>query len=138
MACSQEALEGSGDGGRGGPRYLETGDVRATTRLPAERGSARPRAGARMMRRRRRAALLAAGFVAGSAFFVGGGPEGRAVASRPGAPRHVLIRPGQTLWDLAERYAPRGIDPRAYVDAVSDLNDLDGGLPAGVRLRLPR
>jgi hypothetical protein len=51
----------------------------------------------------------------------------------------VVVEPGQTLWDLADRYAPEGMDLRAYVDAVVGLNDLDGRAPfAGERLRLPK
>jgi hypothetical protein len=48
------------------------------------------------------------------------------------------MRSGQTLWDLAERYAPTSTDPRAYVDQVLELNHLSGVPAAGVRVRLPR
>jgi hypothetical protein len=58
--------------------------------------------------------------------------------SRPGAPEVVVVTEGQTLWSLSQRYAPLGVDWRAYSDAVVALNDLSGALQAGQRLRLPQ
>lgn len=99
----------------------------------------RARAGARRLQRKtrlRRTLLVLAGI--GTALTVVlSGPGGTAVASRPSAPGSVVIQPGDTLWGLAERYAPGGIDPRAYVDAVVELNSLEGVLEAGARVRLP-
>jgi hypothetical protein len=98
---------------------------------------------ARSVRRNRvtapagRAGVVAALLVMLAAGLVATGPGGRAVASRRGAPASVVLRPGQTLWGLAERYAPPGVDPRAYVDALVEINDLDGVPQAGERLRLP-
>ncbi|HZA20104.1 MAG TPA: LysM peptidoglycan-binding domain-containing protein [Actinomycetota bacterium] len=103
-------------------------------RFPAARVRARAAARRRMMIRRR----LVLGSVAASvivATLLGGGTG---VASRPGAPRAVVVEAGETLWDIAGAHAPSGIDPRAYVDAVVELNDLDGAPEAGQRLRLPR
>jgi hypothetical protein len=96
----------------------------------ASRRARRSRAGAR---RRVVAGGLAAAVVAGTLLV--GGP---APASRPGAPGAVVVRPDQTLWEIAERYAPAGVDARAYVDAVVTLNDLEGALLVGDRIRLPR
>lgn len=87
-------------------------------------------------RRRRRAgvfvlaATLAGGLLAAA-------PRGEALASRPGAPARVVLGPGDTLWGVAERYAPQGVDPRAYVDALIELNDLRAAPEPGRRLRLP-
>jgi hypothetical protein len=68
-----------------------------------------------------------------------GSGGGTAQASHPSsAPRAIVLRSGQTVWNLAERYAPASTDPRAYVDRVLSLNHLSGAPPAGVRLRLPR
>ena len=95
---------------------------------------ARAAARRRIMIRRR----LVLGSAAASvvvATLLGGGTG---VASRPGAPRAVVVDAGQTVWDIARAHAPSGTDPRAYVDAVIDLNDLDGAPEAGQRLRLPR
>lgn len=66
------------------------------------------------------------------------GPGGVAPASRSGAPARVTIGAGETVWDLAERYAPDGIDRRAYVDAILELNGLQGAPLAGERLKLPK
>jgi hypothetical protein len=85
--------------------------------------------------RRRRAGLALVGLSVVVMTLFGGG---RAPASRASAPRAVVLAPGDTLWVLAERYAPDGVDPRAYVDAVVELNQLEGAPAAGLRLRLPR
>jgi hypothetical protein len=63
---------------------------------------------------------------------------GRAPAARGGGPRSVVMAPGQTVWELAERHAPDGADPRAYVDAVLEMNHLAGPPEPGQRIRLPR
>jgi hypothetical protein len=42
------------------------------------------------------------------------------------------------VWDIAERYAPPSIDPRAYMDEILQLNHLRTVPAAGVRIRLPR
>jgi hypothetical protein len=66
------------------------------------------------------------------------GPGGSPLASAEGAPRAVVIRPGQTLWDVAERHAPEGVDLRAYVDALIEINGVETTVGAGQRIRLPR
>ncbi|MQB00921.1 MAG: hypothetical protein GEU78_11625 [Actinobacteria bacterium] len=65
------------------------------------------------------------------------GPGGSAVASRTGTPAAVVVAPGETLWELAERYAQPGVDRRAYVDAIVDLNRLERAVQAGEHLELP-
>ncbi|MDQ5815249.1 MAG: LysM peptidoglycan-binding domain-containing protein, partial [Actinomycetota bacterium] len=79
-----------------------------------------------------------AGLVLVAALVLATGPGGVAVASRPGAPARITVGQGETVWDLAERYAPDGIDRRAYVDAILELNGLDGMPLAGQRLKLPK
>jgi Tfp pilus assembly protein FimV len=66
------------------------------------------------------------------------GPGGSPMASAEGAPRAVVIRPGQTLWDVAERHAPEGVDLRAYVDALIEINGVEASVVAGQRIHLPR
>jgi nucleoid-associated protein YgaU len=67
---------------------------------------------------------------------MGAGPA--SATSRPGAPVTVTLDSGQTLWDLARRYAAEGTDLRTYVDATVQLNSISGAPVAGAELRLPR
>lgn len=92
----------------------------------------------RMYARRRRAGLVATALALIVVFLLATGPGGSAPASRPSAPAAVTVGHGDTLWGLAESYAPEGVDLRAYVDLLTELNDLDGGLRAGMRVRLPK
>jgi hypothetical protein len=39
---------------------------------------------------------------------------------------HVVVQPGETLWDVAVETAPDGMDAREHLDAVRDLNGLSG------------
>jgi hypothetical protein len=105
-------------------------------RFPVDRVRARAVARRRAEIRRRRLAAVALPLLI-VAFIVATGPGGTSVASRPSAPAAVVLETGETVWDLAERYAPATIDSRAYVDAVFDLNDISGAPAAGQRLRLP-
>jgi hypothetical protein len=50
---------------------------------------------------------------------------------------HTVVQPGETLWAVAKRVAP-GHDPRAVIDQIADLNDLDtSALQAGQLLVVP-
>jgi LysM domain len=93
-------------------------------------------------RRRRRRATLRRRLVLGGVplvivtmMLLGGGS---APASKTATPRAITLGPGDTLWDLAERYAPPSVDTRAFVDAVIELNELSGMPQAGMRLLLPQ
>jgi hypothetical protein len=92
---------------------------------------------ARMVARRRRAVAVLATMVVVGAGVLGGGAIGSAPASVARAPDRVVVGPGQTLWDVADRYAAPAVDPRAYVDALVRLNHMRGALQPGARLRLP-
>jgi hypothetical protein len=104
--------------------------------FPPDRTRATRRA--RMLSRRRRTVGVAAAGSLLVATLLGGGSGGTAPASSEGAPRRVVVRAGDTLWRLAERYASPGSDARAYVDALVELNGLEGPLRAGRRIALPR
>ena len=69
---------------------------------------------------------------------VAGGDRAPAPQSREGrSGRVAVVVPGQTLWDIAARYAPEQ-DPRAVVERLLDLNGLRGrALQAGTRIRIP-
>jgi hypothetical protein len=90
-----------------------------------------------MLVRRRRSLIGVVGLLV-VMFGLLAGPRATAPASRPGTPRAVTARAGDTLWELATRYAPEGMDARAYLDAIIELNGLDGSLPEGTRIRLPK
>ncbi len=49
----------------------------------------------------------------------------------------VAVRPGDTLWALARRFAP-GSDPRTVVDEIMRVNGLgSAGAPVGASLLVP-
>lgn len=51
--------------------------------------------------------------------------------------RHVTVQPGQSLWLIAQRVAPKS-DPRDVVGAIVDLNGLSSSVvQAGQRLAIP-
>lgn len=60
-----------------------------------------------------------------------------AAAAHP-APRVVhVVAPGETLWGLAEHYAPKE-DPRRYIYDLDRINKLgDGAIFPGEKLTLP-
>lgn len=101
-------------------------------RFPAV--AARRRARRRMMARRR-ATLGTVALVVVAATLAGGGVG--ETAPGDARPRAVRVQPGDTLWGIAGEHAPEGSDVRVYVDALIELNGLEGPLQAGARLRLP-
>ncbi len=113
--------------------------------LPGQAARARARAArVRAARRhrvavaRRRLALVLTGILIVAFFILGDGPGAQAPASRAGTPRSVVVHSGDTLWELADEYAPPSVDPRDYVQAIVDLNALEGQPQVGDRLRLPQ
>jgi Tfp pilus assembly protein FimV len=110
--------------------------------LPA-RGTARVRcapapAPVRLTRRGRRLVavlVLAAG--------VGGAVLGREVLApqddlRLAGESSVVVEPGDTVWSIAGEVAGEDQDVRTVVDAIEELNDLEGSVVvAGQVLRLP-
>jgi hypothetical protein len=45
----------------------------------------------------------------------------------------TVVQPGESLWAVAKRVAP-GHDPRAVIDQIADLNDLDSSAVAAGQL----
>lgn len=81
--------------------------------------------------------LLAA--VAAAVLLTGTGSA--AGTDRSGGAAHggvvVTVRPGETIWQIAERVAP-GADPRDTVQSILDLNQLQTSqVRVGTALRLP-
>lgn len=80
------------------------------------------------------AAVCAVVFGFGSV--VGGMAEGMAPAV-PESTAVVAVAPGESLWQLAQRYAP-GIEPRAVVARIEEINGVTAGeVPAGAVLSVP-
>jgi len=48
-------------------------------------------------------------------------------AEEPVAAGHVVLQPGETLWDVAVRSAPAGVDPRRQLESVRRLNGFGPG-----------
>ena len=91
---------------------------------------------ARFVRRR-----IGVGFLLAVVVVLGlqiGGVGNTAPASVDGAPRAVRLVEGETLWDVAARYAPSSVDPRAYVDELIELNGLSGAPSVGAKIKLPK
>jgi hypothetical protein len=58
------------------------------------------------------------------------GVVGAAVSSSSAEPEvagHVVLQPGETLWDVAVRSAPAGVDPRRQLDALRRINGFGPG-----------
>jgi nucleoid-associated protein YgaU len=98
------------------------------------------------VRRRRRVAVAMSGVALGlllSAPVAGAlGRHGDAGGSRvrpAGRSEHVyVVRPGDTVWTIAER-AAAGDDPRPWVDAIAARNGIEAGeLVPGQSLVVPR
>jgi hypothetical protein len=90
----------------------------------------------RVRRRRLGAALVGLGLAVG----VGGpaltgaltGGEPRLVSVHP-----YTVRPGDTVWAIAQRVGPPGADPRPLVDAILRENRLGSGLAPGEVISIP-
>ena len=77
-------------------------------------------------------ALLAVGVLATGGLATAGTEPGAAATAE-----RVTVRPGETLWAIAEREAP-GVDPRETVADIVELNRLESSaLEAGSVLLLP-
>jgi hypothetical protein len=67
----------------------------------------------------------------------------RAVVTEPAVPvvrtdLTVVVTPGQTLWDIAERYAPAGRDLTAWAAEIAAYNQVDAqAVQPGTPLVIP-
>jgi LysM domain len=87
-------------------------------------------------RGRRRLALALTVSLAGAAW---AGPAVRALGDadqRQVTRSTYVVRTGDTLWSIAERLSP-GEDPRPLVDALTDVNGLEGALVPGQAIVVP-
>ena len=102
----------------------------ATVVVPARR------AGVRLTRRGRLVLSALLLLLAGLVGVLAAASTGEAASPAGPAPT-VVVRPGDTLWSIAARYAP-GPDPFGTIEQIRQLNRLDGyTLHAGQTLVLP-
>jgi Tfp pilus assembly protein FimV len=82
-------------------------------------------------RRRRLGALLAVSAVVYILYANAGADAGT-------TPVSYTVEYGDTLWEVATGHYPSSEDPRAVIEAIRQVNDLEGyGLRPGMRLELP-
>jgi nucleoid-associated protein YgaU len=120
---------------------VSSGLGRAAYRGAASSG---PRAASTHLTRRGRLllSLLALVLLVTGAVLLSGGASALAGTDRASAgaatAQRVTVRPGETLWQIAERVAP-GTDPRETVARILDLNDLQTAqVQVGTALVLPQ
>lgn len=76
--------------------------------------------------RRRRVGVLAGLVLAVFALTVLSGRAGAEAELADPVAGHVVVAPGETLWDVAVDTAPDGVDPRRQLAALRELNGFDG------------
>lgn len=124
MALRREELEGCG---REATIYA----------FPAPALAARRRRETRRARAARRRRGLGVVAVVISLFLLSNAGGGAPSAAPDRPTRVVVLQQGDSVWEVAERHAPHGVDLRAYVDLVLEVNRLDGVPQPGTKLRLP-
>ena len=103
-----------------------------------ERAAAQPSGPVRLTRLGRIVVLLAVLAMAFAAFALLGGPAVSTGQTHHAAQHTVVVRGGETLWDIASRIAP-GEDPRVVIGDIVDLNNLSdaGSIRLGQKLFVP-
>lgn len=97
-------------------------------------GSTRP---IRLTRRGRGLVILVIAVATLAGFGMGALRAKATTADDPPRQRVVTIRPGDTLWALAQRVDPYG-DPRTTIERIKERNDLEtSAVQAGQRLVVP-
>jgi len=105
--------------------------------LDAER-AARRQATHRLHLRRRLAVLLAVLGLAVALALLVGAVGATADLQQPAVAGQVVLAPGETLWEVASRHAPAGVDARVYLQAIQDVNGFaTADLPAWTTVMLP-
>ena len=107
-------------------------EVPGSTARPASAQDSRPKLRVVRPTARRRAGLvqlLALGLAVALLLGAAGGLARGVLtgAPEPVAAGHVVLQPGETLWDVAVRSAPAGVDPRRQLDTLRRLNGFGPG-----------
>jgi len=76
---------------------------------------------------RRRIAVVAVALLVALLGAVIGLEVTSASASEPTVRGHVVLQPGETLWDVAVRSAPHGVDARRQLADIRRINGFSGG-----------
>ncbi|GGI06628.1 hypothetical protein [Egicoccus halophilus] len=92
--------------------------------VPARAGTDRPSA-AVLWRRRAVAVAILLTVVLALTAAIGRVTSGAFAEPTSQVGGHVVVEPGQTLWDVAVATAPDGMDTRRHLDEVVRLNGLD-------------
>jgi Tfp pilus assembly protein FimV len=89
------------------------------------------------VRRRRTVAVLGTALVAVLMSPLAAGAVRRGEPSAPAAQQVVVVRPGDTLWSIAQRARP-GDDPREVAGDIAAVNGVEpGALTVGASLVVP-
>lgn len=98
-----------------------------TFRIPAPQGTA-PAPTVPVSRstylRRRIAVVIGVMIVALALVLTSDAISAEAGGDAPASAGHVVVQPGQTLWDIAAVEAPAGMDVRAYLLQIEQLNGI--------------
>jgi hypothetical protein len=86
---------------------------------------------------RRRLVVLAVLLVVGFLLTVAIGRVGAQAELEDPVAGHVVVEPGQTLWDVAVATAPDGVDARQQLADLRELNGTDGEVEAWTAVLLP-
>ncbi len=109
--AAHQPAPASGDGHRGG-----RGDAPHLTLVPQRPSTA--------TYWRRRILVLAGMLIVGLLVVGAVGQVGASADLADRVDGHVVIEPGQTLWDIAVTTAPTGVDARDHLAAIEELNGL--------------
>ena len=106
---------------------------------PAPAGEPTPPPPLRLTRRGRIVVVLVLALLTLGVLSLGRQALSAATGTDRPATVQVTVRPGDTLWSIADRITPKGEDVRITVAQIRALNGLHGGtVRTGSTLRLPR
>lgn len=109
------------------PSARTRGHGPSSARATAQLAASAPRRRTSLVHLRRRAVALIALVAVVFAFTVAIGRVGAEAELADPVAGHVVVAPGETLWDVAVETAPDGVDPRRQLASLRELNGLDGG-----------